>query len=84
MKEYQSAVDDFTAAIEAQPSDVYLYMSRAFAYLQLGKPREALADRETAVRVRPDMAEVWIARGGSYHQVGRHERGCEIARKQSG
>jgi len=45
MKEYQSAVDDFTAAIEAQPSDVYLYMSRAFAYLQLGKPREALADR---------------------------------------
>ena len=41
----------------------------------LGKPSEALQDRDRAVHLKPDLPEAYIARGGSYHLMGQHEKG---------
>src|SRR2546423_352426 len=41
------------------------------------RSRSGRADREAAVRIHPDLPEVWMARGGSYHQLGRHEDGLK-------
>src|SRR6185295_2127624 len=32
-------------------------------------------DRNKAVNLNPLLPEVWVARGGSYHQLGQHELG---------
>ncbi len=41
----------------------------------MGKDREALADRNEAIRLKPDFAEGFLARGGSYHALGMHDQG---------
>ena len=34
-------------------------------------------DRDQAVHLRPDLAEAYLARGGSYHQLGMHAEGLK-------
>lgn len=60
------------------PQDPYLFLVRAAALVKLERHTEALADREPAVRLAPEMAETYLARGGSYHQLGMHAKGLAI------
>src|SRR5262249_53844404 len=46
-------------------------------YVRMKKFQESLADRDTAVQLDPKNPEVYIARGGSYHLLGQHEKGLE-------
>jgi tetratricopeptide (TPR) repeat protein len=39
------------------------------------KYQESLADRDRAVELEPRNPEVYIARGGSYHLLGQHDKG---------
>jgi len=41
----------------------------------VGEHEKALADRDQAVRLKPDSAEAHLARGGSFHALGQHEKG---------
>jgi len=58
-----ASVDDFNAAIAAQPKNTQFYRGRSLALSALGRYREALVDAEHLVAVVPQQAESWYARG---------------------
>jgi tetratricopeptide (TPR) repeat protein len=43
--------------------------------VRMKKFQESLADRDKAVDLDPKSPEVYIARGGTYHLLGQHEKG---------
>ena len=43
--------------------------------MKLGRSEEAFEDRDQAVRLSPNLAEAYLARGGSYHELGMHQKG---------
>ncbi|RUS35526.1 hypothetical protein BC938DRAFT_480333 [Jimgerdemannia flammicorona] len=50
-KEYASAIDSYTQALELEPDDVALLSNRAHAHLQLQQFRKALQDAEAALKL---------------------------------
>ena len=50
---HQLALEDFDAAIQAQPKNGDLYNGRGYARVMLGQIDQAVADAETAVRLGP-------------------------------
>lgn len=65
-KEFDSAISDFTAIIEASPDDLDSYLSRGWAYSNIGKPDRAIENYSEALRLSPKNAEVWGRRGILY------------------
>ena len=43
--------------------------------LILSSHEKALADRDMAVKLDPADSAAYVARGGSYHQLGKHDQG---------
>ena len=39
----------------------------------MGRHEEGLKDRTEAIRLKPDLAEAWLARGSAYYLLGRYE-----------
>jgi tetratricopeptide (TPR) repeat protein len=54
-----------------------LHLARASQYAAMGNQKDALADRDQAVRLKPDYAETHSARADSYLQLGMRDE--EIA-----
>jgi tetratricopeptide (TPR) repeat protein len=52
-------------------------MARSAIFVRAKKLQEALADREMAVQLDPKNPEVYVARGGSYHLLGQHQKGLD-------
>jgi tetratricopeptide (TPR) repeat protein len=52
-------------------------MARSAVYVRQKKLDAALADREIAVQLDPKNPEVYVARGGSYHLLGQHQKGFD-------
>jgi tetratricopeptide (TPR) repeat protein len=57
------AVELFTAAIKLSPADFHAYYYRGAAYLGGGSPKEAQADYEKVVALKPDYAQGWYQLG---------------------
>jgi tetratricopeptide (TPR) repeat protein len=77
-KQYQSEIDDFTAASGLVPQQAEPLLARALSYLALDKPKEAAKDLDEAVQDEPQNAQAWITRGLAYERLGDKTRaaGC--------
>src|ERR1700682_6424633 len=54
-KQYQSAVDDFLKAVEAEPQDYTLRFNLALAYSLLGNNAEAANQYKKVLELKPDL-----------------------------
>ena len=65
-KDFDSAVTDFTKAIELDPKFVNAYSCRGDGYLKLKAYLESIADCTKAMEVDPKHANAYIIRGNAY------------------
>lgn len=54
-EDYRSAIEDYSAAIALRPDHWEGYLHRWQTYLKLGDAARAAEDRETGMRLRPDV-----------------------------
>ena len=54
-KQYQSAVDDFLKALEAEPQDYTLHFNLALAYSLQGKDTDAIPQYKKVLELKPDL-----------------------------
>ena len=69
-----SAIGEFTRAIELDPGYYYAYYNRALVYYQSGKLESSLADYKKAMELHPDNVYWTIERGFLYMQLGDREK----------
>ncbi|MEI6986707.1 MAG: tetratricopeptide repeat protein [Rhodospirillaceae bacterium] len=62
-KHFSGAAEDFSSVLRRQPQRAEAYFYRATAYKELGKNREALADIEQALKLKPGDPDAQLLRG---------------------
>lgn len=70
MGDYESAIENFTKALEAGPASVDAFYGRGIAHMQRGELDLAIADFDAAVRINPNFADGYYARGAAYRDKG--------------
>jgi Flp pilus assembly protein TadD len=55
---FEAAVEHFSEALRVNPRDVEAYVNRAAAHLKLDRRANARADYQSALALRPDLADV--------------------------
>ncbi|KAF8820019.1 tetratricopeptide repeat domain containing protein [Cardiosporidium cionae] len=69
-KQFQTAVDHFTAAITADNSDHVLYSNRSAAYASLQEFSLALKDADECIRLQPNWAKGYSRKGVAEFHLG--------------
>jgi len=73
-EDYQTAIQELTQAIEADPQFAEAYHLRGVVYAEDGQPAAAEADLSQAIALQPDLAEAYYERGRLYlHELERPE-----------
>jgi len=62
-KQYQTAIDDFTKAIAADPKDYSLHFNLALAYSLAGKNAEAIPEYKKTLELKPDLYQAELNLG---------------------
>jgi len=57
-KQYSQAIEWYTKAVQADPTDAAFYSNRAAAYMGMNKFEEALADSEQCIKLMPNWVKV--------------------------
>lgn len=60
---FDAAVRDFTQAIALNPNDSYTYYQRADLWARMGDNANAIVDLGEYLRLKPNAADGWVARG---------------------
>jgi tetratricopeptide (TPR) repeat protein len=60
--QFEKAVADWTAAMKIDPKDSRNYYDRGRSFARMERPREALADFDEFIRLKPDAASGYAAR----------------------
>mmetsp|Transcript_152680 Transcript_152680/g.489672 ORF Transcript_152680/g.489672 Transcript_152680/m.489672 type:complete len:700 (+) Transcript_152680:148-2247(+) len=68
--QYTESIQDFTAALEAEPQNASIHFNRGNARFQLGQHREALQDYANAITIEPDNAVYLHHKGLAYQGCG--------------
>ncbi|MGD8455680.1 MAG: tetratricopeptide repeat protein [Anaerolineales bacterium] len=69
-----SAIEEFTRAIEIDPGYYYAYVNRALSYYWSGDLVNALADYDKAIELHPDNVYWTIERGFLHMEIGNREK----------
>ena len=69
-----SAIEDFTKAIELDSSLAEAYNNRGTIYRKKGASDLAITDLSKAIRLKPDYAEAYSNRGNAYDDKGEVDR----------
>lgn len=84
-RRYDEAVEHFTEAVRLAPENHVLYSNRSASYASLHKYKEALADAQQTVALKPDWAKGYSRLGAAFHgllefdsAVDAFERGLKI------
>ncbi|MDR2149938.1 MAG: tetratricopeptide repeat protein [Spirochaetaceae bacterium] len=62
LHDYKSAIEDFSRAIEIDPTDYEVYLFRCRAYMALGEEKLAETDLKKAFEINPFVTEQWLKR----------------------
>jgi small glutamine-rich tetratricopeptide repeat-containing protein alpha len=80
-KEYETAINFYTQALEIAPSNPIYLSNRAAAYSASGQHSKAAADAELAVSVDPQYARAWSRLGLARYELGDAEGAVEAYEK---
>jgi len=69
-KDFKTAIDKFSQAIELDPTNHVLYSNRSGAYASLKDYQAALEDANKTTEIKPDWAKGWGRKGAAQHGVG--------------
>lgn len=58
LKRFAAALTDFNKAVEINPLEPFVYISRSLALENLGKPEEALKDLQKALELNPNVKPI--------------------------
>ena len=70
----EKAYDDFTRAIDIDPTRADAYLGRANTLSTLGRYEEALPDYNRAIEIDPELANAYANRGSAHSQTGQYEK----------
>lgn len=71
LREFDKAVEYYSAAMEYDPNYSEYFNERGNAYLNLGRCGEAIADYHRAIELSGPFQEVWTNLGQAYKRMGR-------------
>ena len=69
-KDFSTAIDKFSQAIEVDPSNHVLYSNRSGSYASLKQYDKALEDANKITEIKPDWSKGWSRKGAAEHGVG--------------
>ena len=75
--DYDSAIADYTKAIEIDPKDAKAYYNRGLIFNNIGEYYQAIADFTKAIEINPKYADAYNSRGAAYAVKGEYERAWE-------
>ncbi|KAG6775243.1 hypothetical protein POTOM_018685 [Populus tomentosa] len=64
-KEYLTAVNDYTQAIDLDPSNATVLSNRSLSWMRLGQPDQALADARACKELTPEWSKAWYREGSA-------------------
>ena len=70
----EKAFEDFSRAIEIDPTRVDGYAGRANTLNSLGRYQEALKDYDKAIEIDPKLANAYVNRGSAYSHLEQYEK----------
>ena len=71
--DYQAAIEDFSQAIELNPSDPSAWRNRGNAKAKLSQHWNALQDYNKAIELNPNDPDTWSKRGNAKAKLSQHE-----------
>src|SRR6266568_6628505 len=72
---FEEALKEFEAAVQANPSDSFLHFRLATLYLRKGDLKKALVEAEIAVRTDPKAVDNHLLLAGLYSSLGENQKG---------
>ena len=69
----EKAYEDFSRAIEIDPTRADAFVGRANTLLTLERYEESLPDYNRAIEIDPNLANAYVNRGSVYSHLGRYE-----------
>ncbi|VFQ64396.1 unnamed protein product [Cuscuta campestris] len=72
-KDYATAVDAYTQAIDFDPTDATLLSNRSLCWLRLGQAAQALADAKACRELRPDWPKACYREGAALRLMQKFE-----------
>uniref|UniRef100_A0A6M2F919 Serine/threonine-protein kinase BSK1-like TPR repeats domain-containing protein n=1 Tax=Populus davidiana TaxID=266767 RepID=A0A6M2F919_9ROSI len=72
-KEYLTAVNDYTQAIDLDPTNATVLSNRSLSWMRLGQPDQALADARACKELTPDWSKAWYREGSALRLLQRFE-----------
>lgn len=72
-KDFTTAVDAYTQAIDLDPTDATFFSNRSLCWLRLGQAEQALSDAKTCRALRPDWAKACYREGAALQLLQRFE-----------
>ncbi|KAL1855027.1 Hsp90 cochaperone [Paecilomyces lecythidis] len=69
-KDYATAVEKFTKAIEIEPENHILYSNRSAVYAAQTEYQKALEDANKATDIKADWSKGWVRKGAAYRGLG--------------
>ena len=70
----EKAFEDFSRAIDMDPSRADAYLGRANTLNTLGRYEESLPDYNRAIEIDPKLANAYANRGSAYSQLGQYQK----------
>jgi tetratricopeptide (TPR) repeat protein len=77
LRDYPSAIDDYTQALKLAPGNSSLYLGRAFAYGESGRYSDALEDCIEAIQRDPNNSVALLKCGWCYQKMGSLDKARE-------
>jgi len=72
--EHERAIEEFSQAIQLNPTDALAYHERGYTYSQLGKYDRAISDFTQAIQLDPFDASAYNYRGQVYSRLKEYEK----------
>ncbi|GHU98537.1 hypothetical protein FACS1894159_01140 [Bacteroidia bacterium] len=75
--DFNSAIENYSKAIEIDPTDAMAYNNRGNAKSDLGDKEAAIEDYDKAIEINPNLAEAYNNRGVAKSDLGDHRAAIE-------